>query len=129
MKRALAFLLLSLYLNSFAEVRELYKIHSLSEHYSETVRQDHSVSFFNFMVMHYITDDHNTRDNDRDAQLPFKSPGPVLSHGFSPVVPAELTDIHVQSFAVAKEMLPEAAQLFHPVMNCSSIWRPPQLMC
>ena len=45
----------------------------LIQHFYETQKNDNNITFFHFLVMHYITDDLNDKDNNRDQQLPFKS--------------------------------------------------------
>lgn len=49
------------------------KIDVLVDHFAETRKHDGPISFLDFLVMHYVTDDGNNNDNDRDEQLPFKS--------------------------------------------------------
>ena len=73
MKKTIAIFLLSIYLISSAELYELLKVNVLLEHYGETAVHNGAVSFVDFLIMHYVTDDGNSNDNDRDRQLPFKS--------------------------------------------------------
>jgi hypothetical protein len=58
---------------SATELLELVKLNVLMQHYEETKKHDGPVSFADFLVMHYITDDGNKNDDARDEQLPFKS--------------------------------------------------------
>ncbi len=73
MKKITVILLLFLYLFSVTDLKELCKIHELANHLEETKKLDNSVSFIDFLVMHYITDDGNNSDNDTDEKLPFKA--------------------------------------------------------
>ncbi len=75
-----AILFLSIYLCSGTGVNDLLKISTLISHYYETMQQDKTVSFSRFLVMHYITDDLNDKDNDQDKQMPFKSHELCLSN-------------------------------------------------
>jgi hypothetical protein len=72
-KKITAILLLTVYLLSNTELCELCKINLLVKHYHQT-NTAKQVGFLSFLVMHYITDDFNSEDNDQDKQLPFKSP-------------------------------------------------------
>lgn len=51
---------------------ELFKIPALYSHYKEHRSADNSIDLFDFLAMHYIGDDQNNNDQDRDMQLPFK---------------------------------------------------------
>jgi hypothetical protein len=51
---------------------QLIKIPTLLVHYVEHKEKDVSVSFLDFLSMHYGGTDLNDGDNDRDMQLPFK---------------------------------------------------------
>lgn len=58
---------------SATELHELFRINLLIAHFNETKANDKSISFTDFLVEHYITDDGNKKDDERDRQLPFKS--------------------------------------------------------
>ena len=93
MKKIAATFLLSIYLFSAIQLYELLKINVLVAHFYETKQHDPKISFFDFLVMHYITDDGNTQDNDRDCQLPFKSNVNLVANSVSTFIlngPAEI---------------------------------------
>lgn len=73
MKKIIAILFLSVYLLAVTRLNELLKLSVLVEHFNETEKNGSTVTFFQFLKMHYLTDDLNDKDNDRDMQLPFKS--------------------------------------------------------
>lgn len=54
-------------------VNEVFKTGRLVQHFYETNRADRQVNILQFLIMHYITDDVNDKDNELDKQLPFKS--------------------------------------------------------
>jgi hypothetical protein len=76
LKRFLAISLLGMYLTSFTEVHELFRLPLLLEHFAEHKTQVDDMSFVEFLVMHYKTD---VAHDDHDNQLPFK----VLGHCFT----------------------------------------------
>lgn len=78
LKRFLSISLLALYLNSFTEVHEVFRLPLLFEHYAEHKLQVNDMSFVEFLVMHYKTD---VAHDDHDNQLPFKVPG----HSFTAI--------------------------------------------
>lgn len=53
-------------------VGELFKLPELVSHFSEHKAIDHSISLTDFLSMHYMGNDQNDNDQDRDMQLPFK---------------------------------------------------------
>lgn len=73
MKKTIAILLLSIYLLSQIRISEFVKVDALMQHFYETKISTPHVTFFHFLVMHYLTNDLNSADNDRDMELPFKS--------------------------------------------------------
>ncbi|MBP6431153.1 MAG: hypothetical protein KA319_05250 [Ferruginibacter sp.] len=54
-------------------LNELLKTGRLVQHFYVTNNNDRTVNVFQFLIMHYITDDVNDKDNAQDKQLPFKS--------------------------------------------------------
>jgi hypothetical protein len=71
-KRLLALSLLCLYINSYTEFHEAFRLPVLLEHYAEHRQQVKDMSFWEFLVMHYETD---VSHDDRDNSLPFKDQG------------------------------------------------------
>jgi hypothetical protein len=61
-----------LYLTSFTEAHEVFRLPILLEHYAEHKLKVADLSFIEFLVMHYKTD---VVHDEHDNQLPFKVPG------------------------------------------------------
>ena len=51
---------------------ELFKLPELLSHFSEHQARNKSISLFDFISMHYMGNDLDDNDQDRDMQLPFK---------------------------------------------------------
>lgn len=73
MKKVSVLFFFSVYLLFATDLKELLKVNKLVVHYYVTKESNPSISFFRFLEMHYLTDDANTKDNEQDNQLPFKS--------------------------------------------------------
>ncbi len=125
MKKVFCIFILHIYLFAATDLKEVLKAETLLEHYLETREQDSSVSFFRFIIMHYITDDNNDKDDDRDMQLPFKAHQHQVS--FSPVtyLPPNISEV--------KELLFSPVSTFiccndnrYSVNFYSLVWHPPQ---
>jgi hypothetical protein len=77
-KRFLAISFLSLYLNSYTEVHEVFRLPILLEHFTEHKALVADLTFWDFIKMHYESDvNHDTTDDE----LPFKVPG----HSFTAI--------------------------------------------
>ena len=60
-----------LYINSNTELHELLRLPVLMEHFAELREQTASLSFWDYLVMHYKND---VSHDDHDTKLPFKNP-------------------------------------------------------
>lgn len=95
MRKNLAILLISIHLIGNTEAGQLLKFPQLLHHFFQHHQIDPSISFFQFMAMHYGGDDGTTADDDFDNQLPCHNPvHTTLAHVYSPMVkdilPAEI---------------------------------------
>lgn len=84
-----AILFLSIYILSAKGINELLKVNRLISHFYETKKENNTVTFFHFLVMHYITDDLNANDNSRDGELPFKSAETFISNSNALYMPGK----------------------------------------
>lgn len=73
LKKLLAISLLSVFLLSTTELYELVKLPVLVEHFIEHKEQDHKMSLWEFLCMHYAHGDVRDADYAQDMKLPFKS--------------------------------------------------------
>jgi len=62
--------LISIHLLGNTELGQLIKLPQLFTHYHKHCKDNPSVNFFNFLVMHYAGDDGTTADDSDDMQLP-----------------------------------------------------------
>jgi len=87
MRKFLAILLISIHLTGNTEVGQLLKLPQLVTHYNQHHRQDPSVDFIDFIVMHYAGDDGTSADDDMDNQLPCHNlTHNTLALAYSPMV-------------------------------------------
>ncbi|MBK8787872.1 MAG: hypothetical protein IPN43_15590 [Chitinophagaceae bacterium] len=127
MKKITAILFLSVYLLYTTGFHELLKINALVRHFHETQKNDSTVTFYHFLVMHYVTDDLNDTDNDRDKQLPFKSVNSFISNTSVFYIP----DFNIQPQVVksASSGTPVkfiVKDLFIDTDFYSIVWHPPK---
>ncbi|WP_430402683.1 hypothetical protein [Fluviicola sp.] len=58
---------------------ELFKLPQFLSHFTEHRTADKNISVFDFIFMHYVGNDLNDNDQDKDMQLPFKKVSPPFS--------------------------------------------------
>lgn len=58
---------------------ELFKLPQFLSHFTEHRALDKGISLFDFISMHYLGNDLNDDDQDKDMQLPFKKVTPPFS--------------------------------------------------
>ena len=73
MNKKAAYIFLAIYLLGATELSQLLKIPLLIEHYTEHKLDNGNLSLLSFMYMHYVGDDGDTTDEQKDQNLPFKS--------------------------------------------------------
>ena len=85
-KNILVILFSALLLNASTEIFQLLRFPLLIQHYFQHKQKDSSLSFIEFVKLHYSVNDHpNDNDDNEDNRLPFKSGGDI-SHIDTPVI-------------------------------------------
>ncbi len=127
LKKITAILFLSIYLFYTTGFHELLKVNILIEHFYETKKNYSALTFYNFLVMHYITDDLNDKDDDQDKQLPFKSTETYFTNPivlYTPVQHVQL--VTIRSFKVNKAELNVTKGCFAITKYKTPVWHPPK---
>lgn len=118
---------LSIYLLYTTGFDELLKINTLFEHFYETRQNDQTITFAQFLLMHYVTDDHNDRDNDRDRQLPFKSTDTHTSgNSIFYISNPGIQSLTAMSFTLCEPVKIIAGDLFIKTEFNYFVWHPPR---
>ena len=73
MKRHFSIFILTIYLFSFTEVKEVLKIPALIEHYQEHKSENKNISIIGFIALHYLSGSQKDSDYEKDMKLPFKA--------------------------------------------------------
>lgn len=127
MKKITAILFLSVYLLSATELVELLKINTLVQHFYETNNTGKHVGFLSFLVMHYITDDLDDKDNDQDKQLPFKSTESSISNSTILYITVPGIKLLTTHFLVLNNPVIQIQKDWVIVTNFNSpVWHPPK---
>lgn len=111
---------------SATELYELLKINVLLDHYAETQKQEGPVSFFKFLVMHYITDDGTKKDDDRDNQLPFKSSNNIIANNSFTFIVEKIEETVQRPVSSTTNNFSSYCNPFFNTAFCSPVWEPPR---
>lgn len=92
-------------------------------HFAEHLEKNHSITLVGFLTMHYAGSDAVDSDNEKDKQLPFKSP--TSGHFASFMSPAhvaiEVSGHHIPMPVILADFVPS----FVPKEVHTSLLRPP----
>jgi hypothetical protein len=126
-KKLSAIFLLSVYLLSATQLSELLKVNVLIAHYQETELKSGPVAFLDFLVMHYITDDGTSQDDDRDEQLPFKSHNSLVANSFPNFIINRNVEIALAPIGTAERHFNDYCNPFISSTYCQQVWNPPKI--
>lgn len=109
--------------SDMTELHQLFKLPILFEHFAEHKERNTTVSFVDFLAMHYWGDDLDDNDDDRDMQLPFKKADVHIAHTiFLPAVRTLNLRASVQPVITS---YPDYTSQYCPDRALSSPFRPP----
>jgi len=118
MRKILAISFLCIHLTGNTEAGQLLKLPKLLSHFFQHHQLDPSISFIDFIKMHYGGDDGTKADDDFDNQLPCHSSGQnTISIVYSPMVkeipPIEFSFFQTQVYSSRLQTgpLPEHVQV------------------
>ena len=129
MKKLVVIFFLLSYLTSITELNQFLKFPILFEHFNEHQSQNTSLTFLDFLSMHYSQEDDHDGDKEKDNKLPFKSHS-CCNFSMSFVTLISENEIH---FPVFREFYEQnSSPSFYNLMVNSShlkdIWQPPQIV-
>jgi hypothetical protein len=103
---------------------QLCKIPLLVQHYQEHHEKNHSISFLDFLNMHYLGNDDDDHDDDIDRQLPFKEANAGAVHHLFTAAPRNFV---IQKFDVERVVdYPVEDHSLLPTSHVAGLFRPPQ---
>jgi hypothetical protein len=126
LRKIVSILLLLVYLGCATQLKELIKLPILISHFVEHQKENHSISIFEFMRMHYANGDPHDEDYQEDMKLPFKTISAPIS-GFDFIVfnvtPLFLFEQTIIYFSSQKIILNTSMFQFELY---DSVWQPPK---
>jgi hypothetical protein len=126
-KKAISIFLLSIYLLTFAEFHQFLRIPALVEHFIEHRHLTPSISFMDFLRIHYVGPNVVDDDYQRDNQLPFRQADCCLTTiTFSCECPASGIEIACQSMEVSHHFILHNDD-DKPLLSVTDIFQPPRL--
>ena len=121
-----AFFFISIYLFSTTPFSELLKAPLLLEHFKEHQQWDKDLSVIGFLYMHYVEDDQQYADHDRDMEMPFKVINANAMSMLTFIVQApQIFANPIIHFKKQKQKL-SSDDFAYSSLYLSSIWQPPR---
>jgi len=123
-KKVSAIFFLSVMLLTHTPFQQVLKLPVLIEHFREHQKEIRSISFIDYLQLHYFSGNPKDKDYDRDQQLPFRSHAVVLVDSS-----VEIPDHHfkIDPLSLYKE---QSYPLFDitslPSRHGFDIWQPPK---
>ncbi len=124
-KRSAYILLFTLTMSSWP-VEQIGQLPVLFAHFKEHRIWNPDIHFIQFLTEHYISNDHNEGDNDRDRQLPFKSEH-VMCAACCPLQSLVPVRVQIKQPLVIRPELPSPIDdLIKAEAHPGSLFRPPR---
>jgi hypothetical protein len=128
LKKIWIYLLLFTYLSSVTELGQIAKFTLLIVHYQEHKAKDTSISIGEFLVMHYLKEQHEDGDFAEDMKLPFKSYDHSVSGVFLQDIPRNFK-INISLIKTFEEIKQNFCYSNHfSPLSIHSIWQPPEFI-
>jgi hypothetical protein len=109
-------------------LHQLLKLPVLIEHFVEHKELNPSISFLDFLSMHYTaTENHDGDSNSTDTELPFKSHDNCVAMSVSASTPASFESFTFNPLSVFQNNIPIHTEAHFASSFLSNIWQPPQL--
>ncbi len=125
MKKFTTTILLSIYLLSATEAHQFLKLPVIFYHFAEHKTTNRTISFIDFLAIHYLHGTPRDKDNDRDMQLPFKTCVNINNTLPAAPVPHLVQLPSIKELAVkTKRVNPK--NLFILSSHSTDIWQPPK---
>jgi hypothetical protein len=129
LKKITAIFFCAVYVFANTEFSELLKTGAFISHFAEHKNINTKLTLFQFIDMHYLGNDLNDDDNDKDMKLPFKdchcaafqAPAVVMSNAVSFSFPPKPVFADNRLFLYDHTSLPSS--------YLSDIWQPPRQAC
>ncbi|WP_264551127.1 hypothetical protein [Flavobacterium sp. N2038] len=102
---------------------QLSKVPVLIQHYTEHQERSGGLAFSDFIAMHYLGQDINDNDEDRDMQLPFKKVDPHSQHVV--FIPSRIYTSILTLISLDAEFVNNYKTNLHANPYLGSLFRPP----
>jgi hypothetical protein len=127
--RKITLLLVTLvYLSSITEVHELLKATNLISHFLQHRESDESLSFMDFLSLHYGDGSSHADSAEHSGKLPFKSDHITIALANCMALPSFIVSEHVM-VSIPDLLSPTAYYCSVPIAGRSNaIWQPPKMV-
>jgi hypothetical protein len=124
-KRIAGIFLLSVYLVSFAEIHNFFKLPALFQHFQEHKKEDSSLSFWSYIRIHYADNIQMDHDYQRDNQLPFRDADCGMIAGLT-ICECLHINVELTPFPEPSKDFSHFVASGFPMPGCFDIFQPPR---
>jgi len=117
--------MLTVILFSQTEIHQLFRLPALFEHYREHKSANHSLSFLQFLRIHYQRFEKDG-DYQRDQQLPFRDVNCALVFMIITDAPPQQYGMQEREHLIRETVFPKDSLSFAPQLFLSDIFQPPR---
>jgi len=125
-KRSLALAFLSLYLFSTTEFHELLRLPAMFEHFDSHKKETPTISFWEFLCLHYTHGEVQDDDYDKDMKLPFKTHDGSNSQNFISLIPEQKYSLAKINPPIIRKHTHKYQAGFTNSFYLNTIWQPPK---
>ena len=126
LKKFTAILLLTAYLFSTTELHQLLKLPAVFEHFAEHRQKNKTMSFLQFLDMHYMHGSPKDKDYREDMKLPFKTADNCVSMVSPVVIPRLIYALENHAIHIPEKEMHISKDEFIPSSCLSRVWQPPK---
>lgn len=123
-RKTASLLLLTIYLFSATNAKELIKLPLLVEHFYDHRAENKYIGLITFFIMHYSSEDGTDKDAKEDNQLPFKS-AELATVSVVSVTPPSFIKLFTPEIEI-KTSFNIGNDLLLPSQYLNKIWQPPR---
>ena len=108
------------------EMHEFFKIPLLFEHFDEHKQVDNTISFLDFLSLHYLNGNPKDADYEKDMKLPFKTTDCSANNAVAHYIPKTTLNDTLNTNEIIEKPFFFSHSLYYTSSYLSQIWQPPK---
>ena len=126
LKKTISIFFFTVYLLAITEAHQLLKLPIVFAHFTEHKNEDKSISFLEFLDIHYMQGIKKDKDYERDMELPFKTASNCISVISSDYIPLIKAFSFAEPVKISEKKIYANTNPYILSAYLSNIWQPPK---